>query len=149
MSESIIVIDPTPERRPVLPAGKYGSDGECTLETIKADTVKYGNDKGKPCINTRVSILTSEFGHVSQFTDWALEGQRKNYTLKMLTNLGIPLDTMPRDEQGRVQFDAAGLPGTKVVVELAYREYDMKDSGGHPTGERGSANDIRMIWKRE
>lgn len=149
MSESVIVIDPTPERRPVLPAGKYGAEGEATLDAIKLGTVKFGRDAGKPCINTRVSILTSEFGHVAQFTDWALDGQRKNFTLKMLGNLGVPLDTMPRNEQGQVQFDASHLVGTKVVVELSYREYDMKDADGHPTGERGSANDVRMLWKRE
>ncbi len=154
MSESVITIDPTPERRPVLPGGKYGADGEVTLESIRLATVKFGQDKDKPCINTRVSILTAEYGHVSQFTDWALEGQRKNYTLKMLTNLGVPLDTMPRNEQGQVVFDASALVGTKVICELAYREYDMKDGDGNVRtdhegkAERGQANDVRMLWKR-
>lgn len=147
--ESVITIDPTPERRPVLPGGKYGADGEATLETIRPATVMFGNDKGKPCINTRVSILTSEYGHVSQFTDWALDGPRKNYTLKMLANLGVPLDTMPRDAEGRVQFDVGHLAGTKVLLDLHFREYDMKDGSGNATGERGSANDVRMLWKRE
>jgi hypothetical protein len=146
-NESIIDIDPTPEKRPVLPGGKYGEAGEATLESIKADTVKYGRDAGKPCINTRVSILTSEYGYVSQFTDWALEGPRKNFTLKMLTNLGLDLNAM-KGEDGRVRFDGSSLNGTKVIVDLHYREYDMKDGEGNVTGERGQANDVRMLWRR-
>jgi hypothetical protein len=146
--ESIIDIDPTPEKRPILPGGKYGEAGEATLESIKLGKVKYGMDTGKPCINTRVSILTNEYGYVSQFTDWPLEGARKNITLKMLNNLGLDLDAM-KGEDGRVRFDGSLLNGTKVIVDLHYREYDRRDSEGNVTGERGQANDVRMLWRRE
>jgi hypothetical protein len=146
-TDSIIDIDPTPPPRIVLPGGKYGTNGEATLESMRMGEVKFGNDKGKTAIQTRVSVLTPQYGHVSFFTDWALDGPRKAYTLKMLANLGLDLDAM-RGEDGRVRFDASGLCPVKVIAEINFREYPMKDSEGNPTGEMGQANDVRMIWKR-
>lgn len=148
-------IDPEPERRPVLPGRKYGNDGEATLESIKVAQVKYGRDAGKPCINTRVSILTSEYGHVSQFTDWALDGQRKNYTLKMLDQIGFDMKALKDPSTGRVSLAALSEALTsmvpvpmKVIVDLHWREYDKKDGEGNLTGEKEQANDVRNIWRR-
>lgn len=163
MSESapttFLDIDPTPERNPVLPGGKYGNDGEATLESLqqfdkdgKQNVVKFGRDAGKACIKARISILTSEFGFVSIFDDWLLEGSGnygKNRTLRYLAQLGID-PTASRDPQtGRSKIGLGSLEKAKILVELGYREWDAKDRDtGELTGERMSANSVKNVWLR-
>jgi hypothetical protein len=147
-NDTIIDIDPTPERRPVLQPGKYGAEGEATLEKLRPGTVKYGKFAGQNCINMQVSVLTAEYGFIRLFRDLALEGQAKNSTLKILAQLGLD-PTATRDPQtGRSRLDTSTVEGSKVIVELSRDEWDVKDADGNPTGERGEGNRIKNVWKR-
>ena len=139
--------------------GKYGNDGEATLESLqqfdkdgKQNTVKYGRDAGKACIKARISILTAEFGFVSIFDDWLLEGGGnfgKNRTLRFLNQLGSDPTASRDPNTGRSKIDLAPLEKSKVIVELGYREWDAKDRDtGELTGERMSANSVKNVWKR-
>ena len=147
--ETTFEIDPTPERRPVLPGGKYGADGEATLERLHPGTIKYGKFAGDACINMQVSVLTAEHGFVRMFRDWPLSGQAKNLTLRMLSQLGIDANATRDPATGKARVDTSIVEGQKVIVELSFREYDMKGSDGEATGERASANDIRTVWLRK
>lgn len=148
--ESIIDIDPTPEKRPVISGGKYGANGEATLESLRPSTIKFGKFAGDPCLTSRVSIATQEYGFISIFKDWPLNGQAKNTTLKMLSNLGLDLDAMRDPSTGRVRFNPAemGVEGMKVIAEVKLDEWDVKGPDGEPTGERASNNKVTMLWKR-
>lgn len=163
MSESapttFLDIDPTPERTPIIPARKYGEEGEATLESLqqldkdgKQHVVKYGRDAGTPCLKARISILTSEYGFVSIFDDWMLEGggnYGKNRTLRYLAQLGVD-PTATRDPQtGRSKIDLTSLEKSKIIVDVGYDSWDRKDKDtGEPTGEKGEKNIIKNVWKR-
>lgn len=143
-------IDPTPERNPTVPARKYGDDGEATLESLRQfddngnpHVVKFGRDAGKKCLKARISILTSEYGFVTIFDDWLLEGAGnfgKNRTLKFLSQLGIDPKTTR---------DAAEHDKMKILVDVSFREWDEKDRDtGELTGEKRQANGIKNVWRR-
>ena len=138
--EATITIDPTPEKRPVLPEGTYGGDGEAELRHFRTGTVKFGRSAGQPCIAARISVLTDE-GYVTIFEDYLLEGQAKNRTLRTLAALGVDLANLPRNEDGTVSFDVSHLEGSKVIAEVTHRSWE-KD------GVPGEANGLRSVTLR-
>lgn len=132
-------------KRPILPPGEYGADGNAILdryayidsrmEGVKADQLQIA-----------VRTTNPEDGQAMVVRLFADPPRRQGtQAVKWFQQLGVPDDVLGNssiDEEERAGLIKQVLEGQKVIVSVGIREWTDKDSG-----ERGRANTVKNIVK--
>jgi len=140
MSEEITFLqfDPEVEKRPVLPAGNYGADGNTVLDKVQQRPAPW--DGNRQSVNFQILVRDPEHGVVRVFQDLGLDPGSQ--VPRWMRQLGMS------DEQMRAGFDANDLKGMKVIATLGIQEFISKkelDEAGRP--RRFQKNTIENLVK--
>ena len=134
--DNIISVDPDIEKRPVLPAGDHGAEGNATLELCEVRPLPW-DKSDNPEKGIHFDVLVRHDGNLMHVRADKSVTEQGSTLPKWLAQLGIS-----RDEQ-KSNFNTKDLEGTKVVVTVGVKDYTNRE------GQPGQVNRMYNISKLE